>query len=140
LDRTVIFWVCYREGTSDLRTFLHNQGPPNSPVFVQLGTSHGGHLRRVAPNGQEENQGGLAFDGLANQRLDEKSPPADRECRKTLSQSASEQPENVVAGNRRFQQPLRRDFADVSDLISNRRDLANCALKTLLSFRFLAQP
>jgi hypothetical protein len=59
---------------------------------------------------------------------------------RTLSPSVFEQRENVVAGNRRSPQPIRRDFADVSNLVSNRRNLANCALKTLLSIRFIAQP
>jgi hypothetical protein len=54
--------------------------------------------------------------------------------------SASKQSENVVTGNRRFQQPIRRDFANVSNLVSNGRDLPNCALKTLFSISFIAQP
>ena len=58
---------------------------------------------------------------------------------KLLSRSAPEQRENVVAGNRRFQQPVRRDFANMSNLVSNRCNLANCALKTLLRISFIAQ-
>jgi hypothetical protein len=57
-----------------------------------------------------------------------------------LSRSVPEQRENFVAGNRRFQQPIRRHFANVSNLVSNGRNLANRALKTPLSISFIAQP
>jgi hypothetical protein len=57
-----------------------------------------------------------------------------------LSALGSEKRENLAARDRRFQQPIRHDFPDVSNLVSNRCSLANRDLKALLGISLVAQP